>query len=329
MLTISEIKKQIELGNIEISDTNSNSFDKPNSVMVSIGNYLYELGNDVIDTKFAGEYVDRINTEYDNKENITIIPEEGLLLKADKVYLTKIKQRVKTKGFTPALHSRTKLSLLGISIEINSGYYYDNFDGNIMISIKCSKPTIIYPNIEVGNLSFFRSNDIRSKKIGMLSGEEIKSRMDNDIIITPTTNILINPNSVNLTLNNVIGYYVNDILDINKENEIEYITIPDEGMVLKPNTVYLGRTNEWTETNNLIPMISGRSSLGRTGGRISTSTFGLGSIGFKGHWHFSLKFTNPTKILPTMKCCQIYYFTPDGDINTLYEGSRQEIKYEK
>ena len=47
------------------------------------------------------------------------------------------------------------------------------------------------------------------------------------------------------------------------ENPIEYIDIPDDGLLLYPDEIYLGLTNEWTETNNLVPMISGRSSLRR------------------------------------------------------------------
>ena len=51
----------------------------------------------------------------------------------------------------------------------------------------------------------------------MLSGEEIKRRMETgDILITPQDNIVINPNSVNLSLNKNIGYYTDPILDLNK-----------------------------------------------------------------------------------------------------------------
>ena len=41
MLTSDEIKKQIELGNIEISNFDVKKINKPNSVTLSIGNTLY------------------------------------------------------------------------------------------------------------------------------------------------------------------------------------------------------------------------------------------------------------------------------------------------
>ena len=39
------------------------------------------------------------------------------------------------------------------------------------------------------------------------------------------------------------------------------MVIPESGLVLEPNRLYLGRTVERTETHNLVPMIEGRSSI--------------------------------------------------------------------
>ena len=50
-----------------------------------------------------------------------------------------------------------------------------------------------------------------------------------------------------------------------KDNEVEKLTIPDNGLVLETNRLYLGRTIEYTETKKLVPMLEGRSSIGRLG----------------------------------------------------------------
>lgn len=325
MLTNNEIAKQISLGNIKIDNLKDDALEKPNSCIVSIDDVLYTFDYSIIDTKEKNNYLKELISGNVDKLKKVQIPKEGLLLEPRKVYLTKTTERVKTNGFVPVLNGRTSLSLLGVSIELNSGYLEDNFDDNFLLSIIATKPTIIYPNIEIGNLTFFNSLDHKSETNGMLSGEEIKKRMKTgDILITPQDNIVINPNSVNLSLNKNIGYYTEPILDLKKNNPIENMTIGENGLILYPDKIYVARSNEWTETKNLVPMMSGRSSLGRLGYHVHCSA-GMGSIGYKGYWHMGVRPTIPIKIYENMKCCQIYYFTTEGEITNTYNGTMQSL----
>ena len=50
-----------------------------------------------------------------------------------------------------------------------------------------------------------------------------------------------------------------------KENKITTLVIPPEGLVIEPGILYLGRTAEYTRTENYVPMLEGRSSIGRLG----------------------------------------------------------------
>ena len=49
--------------------------------------------------------------------------------------------------------------------------------------------------------------------------------------------------------------YKNSLLDMKKDNEVEKLKIPSNGLVLEANRLYLGRTVEYTETKNLVPML--------------------------------------------------------------------------
>lgn len=325
MLTNNEINYQINQKNIQIENLKDEALDKPNSCIVSISDVLYTFDYSIIDTKEKNSYLQEVLSDKVNKLKKVKINKNGFLLEPRKVYLAKTTERIKTNGYVPVLNGRTSLSLLGVSIELNSGYLEDHFDGNILLSIVATKPTIIYPNIEIGNLTFFNSLDQKSKTNGMLSGEQIKAKMQTGKIkITPQDNIVINPNSVNLSLHKEIGYYTEPILDLRKNNPIENITIAKEGTVLYPNKIYIARSNEWTETKNLIPMMSGRSSLGRLGYHVHCSA-GMGSIGYKGYWHMGIRPTIPIKIYKDMKCCQVYYFTTEGKITDTYHGSMQNL----
>ncbi len=82
--------------------------------------------------------------------------------------------------------------------------------------------------------------------------------------------------------------------------------MPPEGLVLHPNLLYLGRTAERTETRNLVPMIEGRSSIGRLGLFVHV-TAGFGDVGFCGYWTLEMFAVQPVRIYAGVAICQIFY----------------------
>jgi len=99
----------------------------------------------------------------------------------------------------------------------------------------------------------------------ILSGKEIRNKLGREIIIEPFNEQQLNSNSYNLKLHNELAVYESSILDAKKDNRISRIIIPQEGIILNPGRLYLGRTVEYTETKGYVPMIEGRSSIGRLG----------------------------------------------------------------
>ncbi|MFW5980047.1 MAG: dCTP deaminase [Halanaerobiales bacterium] len=146
----------------------------------------------------------------------------------------------------------------------------------------------------------------------ILSGKAIKDKLDNEIIIDPFNEKQLNPNSYNLKLHNKLMVYENNVLDMKKENKAKEITIPKEGLVLEPGKLYLGRTVEYTETNHYVPMLEGRSSIGRLGLFIHI-TAGFGDIGFSGYWTLEIFCIQPVKVYPDVEICQIYYHEIEGN----------------
>lgn len=156
----------------------------------------------------------------------------------------------------------------------------------------------------------------------ILSGKEIKKNMGNEIIIDPFDESRINPNSYNLSLHNELLIYNNDILDMKKLNSTKKIIIPEDGLLLQPNKLYLGRTKEYTKTEKYIPMLEGRSSTGRLGLFIHV-TAGFGDIGFSGYWTLEIFCVQPVIIYPNVEICQIYYHTISGDYDLYKSGKYQ------
>ena len=149
----------------------------------------------------------------------------------------------------------------------------------------------------------------------ILSGKEIASRIDKDIKIVPYKPSQLNPNSYNLRLHNELLVYDEEVLDMKKPNKYKSIVIPPEGLVLEMNRLYLGRTVEYTETHKLVPMLEGRSSIGRLGLFIHV-TAGFGDVGFCGYWTLEIFCVQPIKIYPDVEICQIYYHNILGEYDT-------------
>jgi dCTP deaminase len=156
----------------------------------------------------------------------------------------------------------------------------------------------------------------------ILSGKEIASRVDKDIIIKPFDSSRLNPNSYNLTLSDELVVYTDSQLDMKKDNPYQQIMIPAEGLLLVPNRLYLGRTVEYTETHKLVPMLEGRSSVGRLGLFIHV-TAGFGDVGFKGFWTLEIFCVQPIRIYAGVEICQVYYHTIEGDYESYSSGKYQ------
>jgi len=156
----------------------------------------------------------------------------------------------------------------------------------------------------------------------ILSGKEILKHIDKEIIIKPFDERRINPNSYNLSLHNELLVYENDILDMKKPNTTKQIVIPEDGLLLEPNKLYLGRTNEYTKTDKYVPMLEGRSSTGRLGLFIHV-TAGFGDVGFAGYWTLEIFCVQPIIIYPNAEICQIYYHNIDGEYDLYCSGKYQ------
>lgn len=157
----------------------------------------------------------------------------------------------------------------------------------------------------------------------ILTGPEILARRGKDIVIEPFDSKLVNPNSYNLRLHNELRVYTEMPLDMKKDNPAEKIMIPEEGILLEPGKLYLGRTLEYTETNNLVPMLEGRSSVGRLGLFIHV-TAGFGDTGFSGYWTLEIQCVHPIRIYAGVEICQIFYHTVAGAVVPYKSGKYQK-----
>ena len=100
----------------------------------------------------------------------------------------------------------------------------------------------------------------------ILTGSEIRDRVNSGkLVIEDFDTARLGPNSYNLRLAPELMVYDEIVLDPKRQNRARQIALPPEGVKLMPGRVYLAMTQEYTETHGLVPLLTGRSSLGRLG----------------------------------------------------------------
>lgn len=160
----------------------------------------------------------------------------------------------------------------------------------------------------------------------ILSDQKILEGIDNgEIVIEPFKKECLGTNSYDVHLGKWLATYKDDVLDAKTHNEVVHFEIPEEGYVLDPGVLYLGVTEEYTETHNAVPFLEGKSSVGRLGIDIH-ATAGKGDVGFCNTWTLEISCTQKVRIYPGMPIGQLIYFLVEGDILNYY-NRKHNAKY--
>ncbi|MFZ4477019.1 MAG: dCTP deaminase [Saprospiraceae bacterium] len=145
------------------------------------------------------------------------------------------------------------------------------------------------------------------------------------IVIEPFDRSCLGTNSYDVHLGKYLAVYKDRVLDARKHNQIDTFEMDETGFVLQPGTLYLGVTEEYTETHNSVPFLEGKSSIGRLGIDIH-ATAGKGDVGFSNTWTLEISCTQPVRVYPGMPIGQLIYFLIDGEVENYY-NKKQNAKY--
>ena len=136
------------------------------------------------------------------------------------------------------------------------------------------------------------------------------------IVIRPFERRHLGTNSYDVHLAPVLRVYQRYVggirpLDARADNPTRDVEVPDVGYVLSPGELYLASTVEYTESHVHLPILNGKSSLGRLGLSVHV-TAGTGDVGFRGHWTLELTIVRPLRIYAGMAVGQLLWFEASG-----------------
>lgn len=127
----------------------------------------------------------------------------------------------------------------------------------------------------------------------------------------------VTPRSVeSLTADSIGGNLVvsNATMDARESQEVwEFDMNPDRGWLLKPGIGYLMHTAERVRTDKYVPVLDGKSSIGRLFVTVHV-TAGYGDTGFDGQYTLEVVSTHPVIVYPGMRFCQIRFMTAVGEV---------------
>jgi len=108
-------------------------------------------------------------------------------------------------------------------------------------------------------------------------------------------------------------------LDVKEEpSSVAFKINPEVGWVLKPGIGYLMHTRERVHTKKFVPVLDGKSSIGRLFIQVHV-TAGYGDPGFNGQFTLEVTALHPIRIYPGMRICQVRFHTMRGEVGNTYD----------
>jgi dCTP deaminase len=159
--------------------------------------------------------------------------------------------------------------------------------------------------------------------MSILSDRDIVRAVEEGTIrIDPFDPVMLNPASYDLTLGDQVAMYASRYLDSREEQIARRFTLPVSGVELTPGNGYLMHTVERVGSGHFVPVLDGKSSLGRLFVQVH-ATAGYGDPGYFGQWTLEVAVTHPVRLYPSMRIAQMRFHTLTSPVERKYQGNYQ------
>jgi dCTP deaminase len=140
-----------------------------------------------------------------------------------------------------------------------------------------------------------------------------------ELVIEPFRRGALGSNSYDVHLGRYLRVYAVPALDARRSSPTAILCIPPRGLYLVPGVLYLGVTEEYTETHTCVPFLEGKSSIGRLGIQIH-ATASKGDVGFRNHWTLEISVIQPVRVYPGMPIGQLIFHAVEKTVEVPYHA---------
>jgi dCTP deaminase len=142
ILTGSEIVEQHRLGRIRI--------DPFNPEQVSPNSYDFRLGGTL--TMYASETLD---FRGENPKTTLSIPDEGLVLRTDRIYLATTEELIGSDHFAAIVHARSSVARMGLFVHVTADLIdIGSYDRSIL-QLHAVQPVRVFRGMRIGQVTFW------------------------------------------------------------------------------------------------------------------------------------------------------------------------------
>lgn len=138
-----KILEEVNLGNISISPFDKNMLN-PNSYNYHLGDTILEIEERVIDSKKKTDF-----------KKIRI-PEEGYVLRPNKLYLASTKEKIGSSKYVTQLIGRSSTGRLGLFLQVTAPLGNVGCNHCWTLELRVVMPLKIYPNMRIGQVTFWK-----------------------------------------------------------------------------------------------------------------------------------------------------------------------------
>lgn len=146
----------------------------------------------------------------------------------------------------------------------------------------------------------------------MLSGLEIRKYLGSAITIEPYVNEQLACNSYNLRLHPELLVYNAFPLDMKGTNSADRLIVPESGLEICPQRLYLGRSVEYVDIQGLVPIAEAPPALSRLGLTLQSTT-SLHKSEFSGYWTFAFSCVHGLRIYPNITICELQFWSLESN----------------
>jgi dCTP deaminase len=144
ILTGEKIKEEHVNGNIIIEPFNKECITT-NSYDLTLGNYFYRYTEGTLDSK------------KDNPYEKIVIPQNGFVLEKGEFVLGFSNETVGSNKYVPIIHAKSGIARLGLFIHVTADLIDIGSVGQITFQMHATLPIRLYPEMKVGQVSFWET----------------------------------------------------------------------------------------------------------------------------------------------------------------------------